>query len=81
MALESRLGEDFDVKPRPNGYSGPALPMYDETLECSYTEQRAGVQSVNAIAIISCREMGLHGANLCKIQSRRIREQTYLFHK
>lgn len=35
--LGFRLGEDLHIKPRANGYSCPALAMYDETLECSYT--------------------------------------------
>lgn len=81
MAPESRLGEDLDVRPGANSYSGAkvtALVVY-ETLDCSYTEQWVGVQSVNTIAVISRREP--EGRNLSKIQSHCIREQTYLFHE
>lgn len=33
MALESRLGEDFNVKAGPNSDSGPALAKYAESPE------------------------------------------------
>lgn len=79
MALQSRLGEDLDVQPEANSYSGPALAMYDETLECLHTEQWVGVQSVTTTTIISCRETKV--GDLCKIQSRHITEQTCLFHE
>lgn len=44
--LESSLGQDFDAKLGANVYSGPALAVNDETLECLLTEQWVGVQSV-----------------------------------
>jgi len=64
MVLELRLGEDFDVKPGANGYSGPALAMCDETLECSHTEQRVGTQGVNTITVVSCRETERWGVSV-----------------
>lgn len=56
MALESRLGEDFEVRPGANGSSGPALAMCGETCESSYAEPRVGVHGVSTIAVMLCRE-------------------------
>lgn len=56
MTLESGLGQDFGAKLGMNGYSGPALAVDDQCLECSLTEQWVGVQGVKVITIILCRE-------------------------